>query len=80
MKGSQPFFQHKNTCHWFGKGDHKSVVGAIMVGDYNRNHDTHLSCVLNPKLRTYQNECSKMLNNERGICMFRISTNKCYND
>ncbi len=27
-----------------------------------------------------QNECFKMLNNERGICMFMFSTNKCYNE
>ncbi len=50
------------------------------LGYNNKNHDTHLSCVMSPKLRTYQNECSKMLNNERGICMFRLSTNKCYNE
>ncbi len=50
--------------------------GAIM-GYNNKNHDTHLFCVLNLKLMTYENECFKMLNNERGICMFRLSTNKC---
>jgi hypothetical protein len=43
-------------------------------------HDTFLFCVLSPKAKTQENECSKMLNNERGICMFKLSTNKCYNE
>ncbi len=42
---------------------------------HNRNHDILLSCVLSPKTRIQQNECFEMLNNERGICMFRLSTN-----
>jgi hypothetical protein len=41
---------------------------------------TTLSCVLNSKTRTQQNECSEMLNSERGICMFKFSINKCYNE
>jgi hypothetical protein len=31
-------------------------------------------------IRIQQNECFEMLNNERGICMFMLSTNKCYNE
>jgi len=27
-----------------------------------------------------KNECSKMLHNERGICIFNLSTNKYYNE
>ncbi len=50
------------------------------LGYINRNHDMHLFCVLSFKLRTYKNECFKILNNKRGIFVFRLSTNKCYND
>jgi hypothetical protein len=28
----------------------------------------------------FLNECSKMLNNKGWICMFNLSTNKCYNE
>jgi hypothetical protein len=44
---------------------------------HNWNHDTLLSCVLSPKVKwTY----FEMLNNERRIGMFKLSTNKCYNE
>ncbi len=49
------------------------------LGYHNRNHDTHLSSVLSPKAKTWQNECFEILNNERWICMFMFSSNKCYN-
>ncbi len=48
------------------------------LGHHNRYHDTQLSCVLNPKARIKQNERSEMLNNERGIYRFRLSTNRTY--
>jgi hypothetical protein len=38
------------------------------------------SCVMSFETWIQQNECSKMLNNERGLCMFRLSTSKCYNE
>ncbi len=41
---------------------------------------TPIFLCLNPKARTKQNECFEMQNNERGLCMFRLSTNKCYNE
>jgi hypothetical protein len=47
------------------------------LGYHNWNHDTFLSCVLSPKVKWTHFE---MLNNEMGICMFRLSTNKCYNE
>jgi hypothetical protein len=51
------------------------------LGYHNRNHDgpLFLSRVLNPKAKIFKNECFETLNNERGICMFRLSTNKCCN-
>jgi hypothetical protein len=34
------------------------------------NHDAQLFCVLNLEARTQQNECFKMLKNERGhVCL-----------
>jgi hypothetical protein len=37
---------------------------------YNRNHDTQLFCVLSLETRTQQNECFRMLKNERGyVCL-----------
>jgi hypothetical protein len=50
------------------------------LGYHKRNHDTHLFHVLSFKAKIQQNECFEMLNNERGICMFRLSINKFYND
>ncbi len=43
---------------------------------HNKNHDPfcHMFWMLK------QNEYCEMLNNERGICMFKVSTNKCYNE
>jgi len=41
---------------------------------------TPIFLCLNPKARTKQNECSEMQNNGRGICMFKLSTDKCYNE
>jgi hypothetical protein len=56
-------------------------VGAFTVGYDNKNHDTLFCFVLSLEIRIQQNECSKMLSNERGICMFKLSlTNKCYNE
>ncbi len=40
------------------------------LGYYNMNHDAQLFCVLNLEARTQQNECFKMLKNERGhVCL-----------
>jgi hypothetical protein len=41
-----------------------------------KNYDAFLSYVVSSKA----NQCYEMLNNERGICMFKLSTNKCYNE
>jgi hypothetical protein len=59
-----------------------SLNGRVhsQLGYHNKNHDTHLSFILNSNARTWQNECFEMLNNERGVCMFKLSTNKCYNE
>jgi len=45
------------------------------LGCHNRNHDTLLSCVMSFEVKWV----FKMLNNERGICVFMFSTNKCHN-
>jgi hypothetical protein len=37
-------------------------------------------CLEFPQTRTEQNECFEMLNNEKGMCMFMLSTDKCYNE
>jgi hypothetical protein len=37
----------------------------LWLGCYNKNHDTHLSCVLSPKARIWQNK-NIILNNEMG--------------
>jgi predicted alpha/beta-fold hydrolase len=50
------------------------------LGYHNKNHDTHLPYVLSLKANIQQNEFSEILNNERGIRIFKLSTNKIYNE
>jgi len=53
-------------------------VGAFMVA-VPQQESWH--SVLSLDIRFQQNECFEMLNNERGICMFKLSlTNNCYNE
>jgi hypothetical protein len=52
-------------------------MGAFMVGVPQQEPWHPFVRVL---IMTQQNECFDMLNNERGICMFMLSTNKCYNE
>jgi hypothetical protein len=69
------FFQFSKTFHA------PKYMGTWVSSWYhNRNHDTHLSYALGPKTRISQNECFAMLNSESGISMFRLSTNKYYNE
>jgi hypothetical protein len=92
--GTQVWEKHKNQ-HICKKNTNCWILSTQSIGFYqnedvwqmhswlgyhNKDHDTHLFYVLNPKARFKQNECFKMLNNERGICIFRLSINKYYNE
>jgi hypothetical protein len=52
-------------------------MGAFTVG-VPQHEPWHL--FVRVLVKTQQNECFEMLNNERGICMFMLSINKCYNE
>ncbi len=54
------------------------LLGAFMIG-VPQQESKHLF-VLSFEVRIGYNECFEMLNTERGICMFQLSTNKCYNE